>query len=218
MTIAADLRTVADRANRDLDAVHDFFEHSKTVWRSFQSFVSAGHVVSSVNSATGTAIDGAGLLRLAPQYTRGYLATFTFRQFVSTFESFFFAFFHRLLQHNPRPYGRVQLDFDAVLKARDRDEIIAGVLLKQLNELKYEAVRGLVRRADQGGEARLPDRRRGRCACRTEGHTRCAGAQRRGGERHLRPKGRQEGAVRGGRVRRDRRRLPPGELATGEEG
>ncbi len=29
-----------------------------------------------------------------------------------------------------------------MLKARDRDEIIAGVPLKQLNELKYEAVRG----------------------------------------------------------------------------
>jgi hypothetical protein len=29
-----------------------------------------------------------------------------------------------------------------VLKARDRDEIIAGVLLKQLNELKYGSLRG----------------------------------------------------------------------------
>jgi hypothetical protein len=140
--IADDLRAIADRTNRELNTVHDFFEHSQVVWRSFQLLVSAGHTVSSVNSATGTTIDEAGLLRLAPQYTREYLATFTFRQFVSTFESFFFAFFHRILQHNPWPFAKAQLDFDAVLKARDRDEVIAGVLLKQLNDLKYQAVRG----------------------------------------------------------------------------
>jgi hypothetical protein len=140
--IADDLREIAGRTNRELDAVHDFYEHSKVVWRSFQLLVSAGHPVSSVNAETGTSIDGAGLVGLARQYAREYLAAFTFRQFVSTFESFFFAFLHRVLRHNPWPFARRQLEFDAVLRARDRDEIIAGVLLKQLDELKYENVRG----------------------------------------------------------------------------
>jgi hypothetical protein len=139
--ITDDLQMIADHTNRDLDSVHDFFEHSKMVWRSFQLLVDAGHKVSSVNSATGTTIDQVKLLALAPQYTREYLATFTFRQFVSTFESFFFAFFHRILQHNPWPYARSLLELDAVLKARDREEIISTVLLKQLNELRYEKVR-----------------------------------------------------------------------------
>lgn len=142
MPIADDLRAIADRTNRDLDAVHDYFEHSKIVWLSFQFFVTAGHSVKSVNSETGTTIDEVGLSHLEPMYTSDYLATFTFRQFVSTFESFFFAFMHRVLQHNPWPFGKTQLDFETVLKAVDRDEIIAGVLSKQLNELKYEAVRG----------------------------------------------------------------------------
>lgn len=141
MSIADDLQTIAERSNRDLDSAHDFFVHSQTVWQSFQLLVSSGHTISTVNAVTGTAIDEAGLLRLAPHYAHHYLATFTFRQFVATFESFFFAFFHRLLQHNPWSYGKSQLDLDTVLKARDRDEVIAGVLLKQLNELKYGKIR-----------------------------------------------------------------------------
>jgi hypothetical protein len=51
MPIADDLRAIAERTNRDLDAVHDFFEHSKIVWRSFQILVDKGHTVSSDNSS-----------------------------------------------------------------------------------------------------------------------------------------------------------------------
>jgi hypothetical protein len=141
MSIVDDFQAIAARANRDLDAVHDFFEHSKLVWRSFRDSVDAGKRISAENSATGTKIDETGLLALAPRYARAYLATFTFRQFVSDFESFFFAFFHRVLQHNPWQFAQSQLTLKAVLEAKDRDEIIAAVILKQLNEVKYEKVR-----------------------------------------------------------------------------
>jgi hypothetical protein len=94
-----------------------------------------------VSSTTGTTVHAPALLTLAPLYTRRYLAAFTFRQFVSVFESFFFEFFHRVLRHNPWQFGLTQIDFNTVLKARDRAEIIAGVLAKQLNEVKYENVR-----------------------------------------------------------------------------
>jgi hypothetical protein len=136
-----DLRVIGERADRELDAVHDFFEHSKIVWRSFQILVDEGHRISAENLATGTHIDQDGLVRLAPQYTREYLATFTFRQFVSAFEAFLFKFLHRLLLHNPWQFSERQLDFGTVLKAASRDEIVAGVILRQLNELKYEHVR-----------------------------------------------------------------------------
>jgi hypothetical protein len=139
--IAEDLRTIANRALGELDAVHDFYVHSLYVWQSFAKVVKSGEAAAVENPATGSTTEGPALLALAPRYARQYLATFTFRQFISTFESFFFAFYFRVLQHNPRPFGRTQLDFDTVLKARDRDEIIAGVLMKQLNEVKYENVR-----------------------------------------------------------------------------
>jgi hypothetical protein len=86
MPVTDDLRAIAECADRELDAVHDFFEHSKIVWRSFQVLVAEGLKVSEENRETGTRIDQDGLVRLAPQYRRGYLATFTFRQFVSAFK------------------------------------------------------------------------------------------------------------------------------------
>jgi hypothetical protein len=141
MPVADDLRAIASQAHRDLDAVHDYFEHSKFVWRSFRTFVAKGHRIVADNPATGSRLDQDGLVRLGPQYAREYLATFTFRQFVSIFEVFLFAFLHRLLLHNPWQFADRQLGFDVVLRAGSREEIISTVLLKQLNDLKYEQLR-----------------------------------------------------------------------------
>jgi hypothetical protein len=141
MAVHDDLRGIANQAHRELDSVHDFFEHSKIVWRSFQILVDEGHKVAAENLATKTRIDQDDLIRLAPKYTRDYLSTFTFRQFVSAFEVFLFNFLHRLLLHNPWQFSKNQLEFEIVLKAGDRDEIISGMILKQLNQLKYDAVR-----------------------------------------------------------------------------
>jgi hypothetical protein len=141
MAIKDDLRSIAERAEMDLNAVNDFFEHSRIVWHSFQMAVDAGHKVRAKNPATRTKIDQDGLVSLTQQYTRDYLATFTFRQFVSTFEGFFFDLLHRLLLHNPHQFARCQVEFESILKARDREEIISGLILKQLNDLKYEQLR-----------------------------------------------------------------------------
>jgi hypothetical protein len=141
MPISDDLRTLGDRASRELDAVHDYFEHSKLVWLSFQDFVDKGYIVQFTSLATGTAIDQAGLLGLGPHYTRAYLATFTFRQFVSTFEVFLFDFLHRLLLHNPWQFAKSALQLETVLNAGDREEIISIVLWKRLNDLRYENLR-----------------------------------------------------------------------------
>jgi len=141
MPVTDDLQAIAQRADRELDAVHDFFEHSKIVWRSFQILVDEGHKITAENLATGTRIDQDGLVRLAPQYTREYLAAFSFRQFVSAFEVFLFDFLYQLLLHNPWQFSERQLDFGTVLKAASRDEIVSGVIRRHLNDLKYVHLR-----------------------------------------------------------------------------
>ncbi len=141
MTVADDLRGIAERADRDLNAVHDFFEHSKFVWHSFEILVDEGRQAFAENLATGTRADQDELVRRAAWYNRKYLATFTFRQFVSDFEGFLFHFLHRLLVHNPWQFSERQLDFGTVLKAASRDEIVSSVIVRQLNELKYEHLR-----------------------------------------------------------------------------
>ncbi len=141
MPVADDFRALADQTIRELDAVHDFYDHSQIVWLSFQVQASEGYKVAFTNLATGNAVDQDGLVRLSPDYTRIYLATFTFRHIISTFEVFLFDFLHLLFQHNPWPFARKQLDFETVLLARDREEIISSVIVKQLNDLKYDRLR-----------------------------------------------------------------------------
>lgn len=141
MPVTDDLRVMAERTESELDSVHDFFEHSRIVWRSFKFHVDQGHKISIDNPATGTLIDQDGLVRLAPHYARVYLTALTFRQFVSAFEAFLFNFLHRLLMHNPWQFSERQLDFGTVLKATSRDDIISGVILRELNELRYKHIR-----------------------------------------------------------------------------
>src|SRR5262245_34647794 len=137
MSVRADLQLIADNASRELDAVHDFFEHSKVVWQSFKILVDEGRTITSANLATGTTIDQAGLLALAPQYTRNYLARFTFRQFVSAFEVFLFDFLHRLLLHYTWQFSKSELPFDTDFRDDDREEIILRVILKPLVGVMY---------------------------------------------------------------------------------
>jgi hypothetical protein len=138
MAVKDDLETIGEQAKRELDRVHDFLEHSKIVWRSFKILVDEGHRVQAENIETGSRIDQDDLVRLAPLYTRDYLATFTFRQFVSAFEVFLFNFLHRLLIHNPWQFSKSAMTFGIVLEAATRDEIISEMILRQLNDLRYE--------------------------------------------------------------------------------
>jgi hypothetical protein len=141
MALTDDLQAIEQRANRELDAVHDFFEHSRIVWESFRTFVGQGYTLTAQNPATGSQFDQDGLVRLSAEYTRKYLATFTFRQFVSAFEVFLFDFLQRLLLHNPWQFSKRKLDFTTVLEAGSLEEVISGVVLQQLDELKYKQLR-----------------------------------------------------------------------------
>jgi hypothetical protein len=54
MPVTDDLQAIGERADRELDALHDFFEHSKIVWRSFQILMEEEHKISAENLVTGT--------------------------------------------------------------------------------------------------------------------------------------------------------------------
>jgi hypothetical protein len=141
MPLGDAIRLLAERTHQELDAVLDFFEHSKIVWRSFEEFVEEGHQVTSTNLATGTTVTQDGLLGLSQRYASDYLASFTFQKFVSIFEQFVFDLLRLVLLHNPRQLAKKQLEFAAVLAAKDREEVVLSVINRELNELKYERLR-----------------------------------------------------------------------------
>ena len=101
MPIADDIRAIGDRAIRQLDGVHDFFEHSKLAWETVKLAVEAGRQLTFESPATGSSVNQNDLLVRADQYTRDYLRTFTFRHFVTIFEGFLFE-----LLHNSRSESR----------------------------------------------------------------------------------------------------------------
>lgn len=141
MAIADDLKALAVRVKRDFNALHDFDEHSKFAWDRLTEEVKGGFLFTLQSPVTGTIVDQTEMLHRIPEYVRKYLRAFTFRQSVAIFEHALFDFFRLVYTHNPWPFARKQLEFGTVLTAADRDEIIAGVLAKELNELKYDNVR-----------------------------------------------------------------------------
>lgn len=141
MSLGDDIRAVAERADRDLNAAHDYFEHSRLVWRFFESSPGAEEHPAYTNRATSTTVTRDDLVQLSQNYTREYLTVFTFQKFVSLFEGFVFDLLRLVLVHNPRQLAKKQVEFSAILNAADRDQVILAVVNKELNELKYERPR-----------------------------------------------------------------------------
>jgi hypothetical protein len=140
MVLADDIRDLAGRSLAALDDCHDYFTHTKVVWRLLQQIVGEGRKFTLLNKTTGTVIDQQALVNLTQRYVTDYLASFTFQHFVSLFEEFFFDLLHLGLVADPGSLAKKQLEFGIVLKAPDRAAITHAVVDKELNELKYERV------------------------------------------------------------------------------
>lgn len=141
MPIGDDIRTVAERAERDLIRVADFLAHSEFVWGSFEDFVAKGHPSRCINEVTGNTADQHELIRLSSDYLSDYLKPYTFSRCVAIFETFLFDLLRLVLRHNPWQLGKKQIEFSVVLNAADRDAVILAVVDRELNELKYEKLK-----------------------------------------------------------------------------
>ena len=53
MAAADELESLIKRINIEFDDWHNFYEHTKAVWRTFQKWVGEGHKLASENTATG---------------------------------------------------------------------------------------------------------------------------------------------------------------------
>jgi hypothetical protein len=169
MSVTEDLTSLAERANRDLNRVHDFFEHTQQVWRSFAAWVDEGNSLTSINPATGTTVTQEDLVKLSRPYVAEYLVPFTFQRFVSIFEGYVFDLLRVLLANDPRRLSRKQVDLATVLAAPDREAVVLAVIDRELNEVKYGKLRdwfaylegpGVRRKWEGGGCSHLGIRHR----------------------------------------------------------
>jgi len=102
------LAASARRAIGSLDEVHDYYAHTKAVWRFLQNTVRRGERTLSVrNLETGHEVSGADLAERSQAYVTGYLAESTFQDFNAIFEHFLFEFLTIWLRAYPgRSRGR----------------------------------------------------------------------------------------------------------------
>jgi hypothetical protein len=138
MALSDEILDISQRAVSALNESHDYYYHSKSVWRLVQQLVREGRQFTFRNRTTGTRIEQRQLLERAQRYVTYYLMSATLQHFVSLFEDFFFDLLRSWLSADPRSLAGKQVNMRTVIDARDRDAIILAAVDKELNELKYQ--------------------------------------------------------------------------------
>jgi hypothetical protein len=140
MVLPDEISLLSRRSLRALDAAHDYFAFTAHVWRLLQKDIYGGRRFRLQNKTTGTKISERTFVESSEVYVNSYLLSSTFQHFVSLFEDFFFDFLRLWLIAYPGSLSRKQLEFATVLKAPDKNAIVALMVERELNELKYERV------------------------------------------------------------------------------
>ena len=142
MALADDIRQLAEHSIAALTAIHNYYTHTKEMWRLLEPLVvKEGRKFTIRNMTTGVVVNEQDLLGLAQHYVTDYLASSTFQHFVSLFEDFLFNLLRLWLAAYPFRLSNKQIEFGMVLQAPDKSAIILVVVDKELNELKYKRVK-----------------------------------------------------------------------------
>lgn len=137
MSIQGELQALIERTNRDFDDWSDFFEHTKSVWRSFLLGVDEGHKFKAINAATGKEFTEADLISLSQFYIE-HLASFALQRHVSVFESFIFGFLRLLLLRNPGVIGDKEIKLHRIISKTSIVAVVEELVDHELNERRYE--------------------------------------------------------------------------------
>lgn len=128
-----------------LDASHNYYIHTKQMWRLTEAFVEDGKKFTIKNLTTGDVADEKKIVGLAQGYVRGYLASSTFQEFVALFERFIADLLQLYLTEYPESLSGKQLKFQDVLEATNKDEIVDAVVQKKVFDLMYQPIDQLMR-------------------------------------------------------------------------
>lgn len=123
-----------------LDATHDYFTHSKTVWLLLQQEVRKGGKFAIRSQTTGNQIHEQDLLAKGQVYLTDYLLPSTLQHLVSLFEHYVFELLRVWLTTHPQSLANKQVRFQTILESTLTTEIIREVVDSELNEVKYKGV------------------------------------------------------------------------------
>jgi len=137
MLLADKIGEIRGQTLTALDASHDFYSHTKNVWRMTQRMVEQGREIAFRNLETGNVIDEKDIPVLAQRYVSGYLASATFQQFIAQFETYIFKFLKIWLNQYPHKYADRKISFQEIINSSSKDEIVEKVIDKNLKTLAY---------------------------------------------------------------------------------
>ncbi len=141
MPLADSIRDLSTRAQADLGAAYDYFEHTKALWRLVRQLTAMGHAYDIQNPGTGITLTLADLAAQAQDYVAGYLSESVFQHNVSLLEDFVFELLRLWLSAYPAGIpnkDKKPVDLAVIIDALDKDAIIELVIQRELNALRYE--------------------------------------------------------------------------------
>lgn len=138
MSLTDKIRSLCDRSLAELDASHDYYIHTSTLWRMFKELIDGGAKLTIRNQATSSVFDQQALRGKMQSYVADYLRVSTFLHFISLFEDFFFDLLRLWLTAHPHSLSRRQVDLGTILQVGDTNIILQNVIDRELNSLKYE--------------------------------------------------------------------------------
>lgn len=138
MSLPDNLRALRDRALHDLDSAQDYYADTKIAWQIVQVVSATGYEFSVRHVATGTIRSQSELAGRASGYIAQQVATATFQQFLSIFESFVADLLRLWLTAYPQNLSGKKIDFKTVLDLPDRESVVQHVVDKDVGEVLYD--------------------------------------------------------------------------------
>lgn len=140
MTLAETIARLRDASVRSLDDTHDFYAHTRELWRLAQIESKHGRQFTLKNFATGSIVTQQDLPNLARKYVTRYMASATLQQLVALFEDFLFAFLMEYYSTFPRSLARKELTLAVVLEHSSMESIVWTVAERHLRDLAYQGL------------------------------------------------------------------------------
>jgi hypothetical protein len=141
MPLEDDIRDLGARSRAALDALHDYYTHTKNAWRVVQLYANEGHKFTVRNRTTGSVLNEQDLLGRAQGYITGQLASGTFKESFAIFEEFFFGLLRLWLSSYPGSLSDLEVTFARVLKAGSLDALTQELIGERLNRRQYQGVK-----------------------------------------------------------------------------
>jgi len=141
MSLADQIRDLADRVQESLRTSWDFYDHTRAAWEATKEFAHAGHAVNVRARETGVILSATELDGLAQHYVMVNLAESVFKDLTSLLEDWVFGLLEVWLLAYPKGIPNKEkkpISLADLLEAADFDTILRDVVRRELLSISYK--------------------------------------------------------------------------------